>query len=172
MEKLLIKECSLEDIEKIKNISEKTFYETFSNENTKEDMENYLKENFSYEQIENEVKENGSRFFIVENNEEVVAYMKLNFDKSQTETGHDNTLEVQRIYVLQEYKGKHIGKMLIEKAIEIGRNNNLNYIWLGVWENNINAIKFYEKRGFEKFDTHIFKLGEDEQIDNLMKFTL
>ncbi|MBU5482918.1 GNAT family N-acetyltransferase [Clostridium sp. MSJ-11] len=172
MENFLIKECSLEDIEKIKYISEKTFYETFSNENTKEDMENYLKENFSYERLESEIKNNGSRFYIIENNEEVVSYMKLNFDKAQTETGHDNTLEVQRIYVLQEYKSKHIGKRLIQKSVEIGRDNNLNYIWLGVWENNINAIKFYEKQGFEKFDTHIFKLGEDEQTDNLMKFIL
>jgi Acetyltransferases len=172
MENFLIKECSLGDIEKIKYISEKTFYETFSNENTKEDMENYLKENFSYGQVESEIKNNGSRFYIVQNNEEVVAYMKINFDKAQTEIGHDNTLEVQRIYVLQEYKSKSIGKMLMKKAIEIGKNNNLNYIWLGVWEQNINAIKFYEKQGFEKFDTHIFKLGEDEQTDNLMKLIL
>lgn len=172
MENLLIKECSLEDIEKIKYISEKTFYETFSNENTKEDMENYSKENFSYQCLENEIKNHDSIFYVVENNEEVVAYMKLNFDKAQTEAVHNNTLEVQRIYLLQKYKNKHIGKRLMEKAIEIGRNKNLNYIWLGVWENNINAINFYEKLGFKKFDTHIFKLGEDEQTDNLMKFML
>ncbi|MBU3803650.1 MAG: GNAT family N-acetyltransferase [Candidatus Cellulosilyticum pullistercoris] len=172
MEKFLIKECSMQDIEKIKSVSEKTFYETFSSENTKEDMENYLKENFSYEQIESEVKNNASKFYIVEHDKEAVAYMKLNFDKAQTEKDHHNTLEVQRIYVLQEYKGNRIGKRLIEKAIEIGRDNQLNYIWLGVWENNMNAIKFYEKQGFEKFGTHVFKLGEDEQIDHLMKLTL
>lgn len=34
MENFLIKECSLEDVKKVKYISEKTFYETFSNENT------------------------------------------------------------------------------------------------------------------------------------------
>ena len=39
-------------------------------------------------------------------------------------------------------------------------------------KNEINAIKFYEKLGFDKFDTHIFKLGQDEQIDNLMKLIL
>lgn len=172
MEKFLIKECGMEDIEKIKYISEKTFYETFSKDNTKEDMENYLKENFSYEQVEREVKNKYSKFYIVEHNKEVVAYMKLNFDKAQTEEGHNNTLEVQRVYVLQEYKNNHIGKRLIQKAIEIGRHNHLSYIWLGVWENNINAIKFYEKQGFEKFDIHIFKLGEDEQTDNLMKLIL
>lgn len=173
MENLLIKECSMEDIEKVKYISEKTFYETFSGQNTKEDMENYLIENFSYEQIKSEVINDGSRFYIAESNGgEVVAYMKLNFDKAQTEPGHDKTLEVQRIYVLKEYKGKRIGRLLMEKAIEIGKDNNINYIWLGVWEHNINAIKFYEKLGFEKFDTHIFKLGEDEQTDYLMKLML
>lgn len=98
--------------------------------------------------------------------------MKLNFDKAQTEIRHNNTFEVQRIYVFQEYKGKHIGKLLIQKAIEISKGSNLKYIWLGVWENNINAIKFYEKLGFKKFDIHIFKLGDDEQIDNLMKLIL
>jgi ribosomal protein S18 acetylase RimI-like enzyme len=172
MDNLVIKECSFKDIEKIKYICEKTFLETFSSENTKEDMDNYLRENFSYEKIEQEIRNDYSRFYIVEDNEEVAAYMKLNFDKAQTEAGHDNTLEVQRIYVLQEYKGKYIGKLLMQKAIEIGKRNNLHYIWLGVWENNTNAIKFYEKLGFVKFDTHIFKLGEDEQTDNLMKLIL
>ncbi|WP_315108849.1 GNAT family N-acetyltransferase [Clostridium intestinale] len=172
MEGLLIKQCGLEDIEKIKYIGEKTFYETFSDQNTEEDMHNYLKENFFYEQIESEVKNDSSRFYIAENNTEVAAYMKINFDKAQTEVGHENTLEVQRIYALKEYQGKHIGKRLIEKAIELGKENNINYIWLGVWEHNLSAIKFYEKQGFEKFDTHVFKLGDDEQIDNLMKLVL
>ena len=109
---------------------------------------------------------------IVKNNENVVAYMKLNFDKAQTEPGHHNTLELQRIYILKEFKGKHIGKQLIQKTIEIGKENNLDYIWLGVWEYNLDAIKFYEKQGFKKFDTHIFKLGDDEQTDYLMKLIL
>lgn len=172
MEGLLIKQCGLEDIEKIKYIGEKTFYETFSDQNTEEDMHFYLKENFSYKQIESEMKNGASKFYIAENNREVAAYMKINFDKAQTEVGHENTLEVQRIYALKKYQGKYIGKSLIEKAIELGKENKLNYIWLGVWEHNLSAIKFYEKQGFEKFDTHVFKLGDDEQIDNLMKLIL
>lgn len=172
MDNYKIRECSLRDIEKIKLISEKTFYETFCDENSEEDMENYLKENFSYEQVEREIKKEGSIFYIVENNDEVVAYMKINFDKAQTEEGYLNTLEVQRIYILQEYKGRKIGKRLIEIAKKIAQKNELNYIWLGVWENNFNAIKFYEKQGFKKFATHIFKLGDDEQTDNLMKFII
>jgi diamine N-acetyltransferase len=172
MHNFKIKECSLEDIEKVKYISEKTFYETFSDENTEEDMENYLKENFSYDKMTSEISNTYSKFYIVECDNEVVAYMKINFDKAQTEEGHNNTIEIQRIYVLENFKGKRIGKELIERAIEIGKDNKVDYIWLGVWEHNTKAIGFYEKIGFKKFDTHIFKLGNDEQVDHLMKLVL
>ncbi len=73
---------------------------------------------------------------------------------------------------MQKYKGNHIGKKLVENTIEIAKKNNQNYIWLGVWEKNLNAIKFYEKQGFEKYNTHVFQLGQDKQTDNLMKLIL
>ena len=167
-----IAKCTLKEIETVIDISKKTFYETFAGENTKEDMEEYIKENLSYNRIKSEIENSDSKFYIVKNNDEVLAYMKINFNKAQTEKNHDNTLEIQRIYVLQKYKGKKIGKMLIEEAKKIAMENSLRYIWLGVWEKNYSAIKFYEKQGFKNFDTHIFKLGNDEQIDNLMKFSL
>lgn len=172
MSDFTIKKCTLNDIEQIKQISEETFFETFANENTEEDMKKYLKENFSYEQIEKEIKKDGAIFYMVKDEYKVVAYMKVNFVEAQTEKGYDNSLEVQRIYVLEKYKNKKIGKTLIEKAKQIAKENNLEYIWLGVWENNFAAIKFYEKQGFVKFDTHIFVLGDDEQVDNLMKYRL
>ncbi|OLS03160.1 GNAT family N-acetyltransferase [Tissierella creatinophila] len=172
MEKFLIKECTLKDIESIKSIGKKTFYETFAKDNTKEDMEKYLKESFSYEQVKSEIENKNSIFFIVKDNDEVAGYMKINFEGAQTEPDHNNSLEVQRIYILEKYKRKYIGEKLIQKAIEIAKDNNLDYVWLGVWEININAIKFYEKQGFKKFGTHIFIVGEDEQIDNLMKLKL
>lgn len=172
MTDFVIKESNLNDLEKMKYISKKTFIETFSDVNSHQDIENYLKENFSVDKLKSEFNNTASIFYIVEHNSKVVAYMKLNFDEAQTERGHENTLEIQRIYVLKDSKNMHIGKMLMQKAIELGKSNNLNYIWLGVWEKNISAIKFYEKHNFIKFDTHIFMLGDDQQIDYLMKLSL
>lgn len=169
---IIIEECNLKDVEKIKEIGERTFYETFYNENLEEDMKDYLKKNFSYAQLETEFRNSSSKFYMVQNDKKIVAYMKLNFIEDQINKDYENTLEIQRIYVTQEYKCRHIGKSLIEKAIEIAKNNNKNYIWLGVWEKNINAIRFYKKQGFVKYDTHIFELGADEQTDNLMKLIL
>lgn len=172
MNSIVIEECSLKDVIKIKDIGERTFYETFCNENSKEDMEDYLKKSFSYEQLENEMKNKNSRFYIAQDDKEVIAYMKLNFTQDQTDREYEDKLEIQRIYVLKEYKGRHIGKRLIQKAIEIAKSNSQKYIWLGVWEKNINAINFYKKQGFKKYSDHVFKLGQDEQIDNLMELIL
>jgi len=172
MNNLKIKEVSIDDLEELKNICEKTFYQTFSNQNTEEDMENYLKNNFSLQKLESEIKDNYSKYYLVQVEGETAAYMKVNFDQAQTESDYENTLEIQRIYVLQEYQGQHIGQLLMDIAQETAETNSLDYLWLGVWEENEKAIGFYEKQGFEKFDSHIFKLGEDEQTDILMRLPL
>jgi ribosomal protein S18 acetylase RimI-like enzyme len=46
------------------------------------------------------------------------------------------------------------------------------YIWLGVWEHNTAAIRFYERLGFEKFAMHPYYIGKDRQTDWLMKMNL
>jgi diamine N-acetyltransferase len=86
--------------------------------------------------------------------------------------GNNNSLEIERIYVLQEFQGKKVGQMLFGKAVEIAKQKNADYIWLGVWEKNIKAIRFYEKNGFVPFGKHLFKLGDDEQTDIMMKLVL
>ena len=98
--------------------------------------------------------------------------MKLNFGDSQTELKDNKALEIERIYVSKEFHGKSIGQLLYDKVIEVAKQKNADYVWLGVWEDNPRAISFYKKNGFVEFDKHIFKLGNDEQIDIMMKLNL
>jgi ribosomal protein S18 acetylase RimI-like enzyme len=73
---------------------------------------------------------------------------------------------------LNEYHGQQVGQLLYDKAIQIAHQLQVNYVWLGVWEENHRALKFYKKNGFIEFDKHIFKLGDDEQTDIMMKLQL
>jgi ribosomal protein S18 acetylase RimI-like enzyme len=77
-------------------------------------------------------------------------------------------LEIERIYVDSKFHGEGIGKSLLDKCIQLARLKNIKTVWLGVWEHNPNAIAFYKKYGFKKFDDHIFLLGRDPQTDWLM----
>ena len=160
------------DIYELQKIGRKTFFETFGRQNTEEDMEKYLKENFSDAALKNELENPNSEFYFAINKSDVIGYLKMNFGHSQTELKDATAVEIERIYVLNEYHGKSIGKLLYEKALEIANDHGANYIWLGVWEENPRAIRFYEKCGFIEFDKHIFKLGNDEQTDIMMKLEL
>lgn len=171
-ETIIIKRVDEKDILKLQAISKKTFADTFSSSNTKEDMQKYLNESFSQDQLLKEISNQNSFFYFAMIDQEVVGYLKLNVAEAQTEIYDLSSLEIERIYVLDTFQGKKIGQILFNKAVEKAKSLNLNEIWLGVWEENISAINFYLKNGFEKFDQHIFKLGNDEQIDFMMRLKL
>lgn len=103
------------------------------------------------------------------NRNPALGYIKINFGASQSDLQDFEALELERIYVDSNQLGKGIGQLLLDKAIEIARKAGLIYIWLGVWEHNLKARRFYAKNGFVQFDQHIFTLGNDDQTDLLLK---
>ncbi|MGZ3867413.1 MAG: GNAT family N-acetyltransferase, partial [Bacteroidia bacterium] len=81
-------------------------------------------------------------------------------------------IEIERIYVQKKHHDKKAGYAIMQKCIEFAKEKKFEVIWLGVWEKNERALKFYEKVGFEKFGTHNFQLGDDAQNDYLVKMDL
>lgn len=153
-------------------IGKQTFFETFSSGNTEENMTKYLEEGFSKEKLISELEDKNSEQYFALFEGKVIGYLKLNFGRSQTELKDEKALEIERIYVLKEFYGKNVGQVLYERAINVARQKNADYVWLGVWEENPRAINFYKKNGFVEFDKHIFKLGDDEQTDIMMKLKI
>lgn len=119
-----------------------------------------------------ELNDKNAEFYFATLDNNVIGYLKLNFGQSQTELKDDKAVEIERIYVIKEFHGKKVGQVLYEKAINIAKQKNADYIWLGVWEENPRTISFYKKNGFIEFDKHIFKLGDDEQTDIMMKLKI
>ncbi|HJY12548.1 MAG TPA: GNAT family N-acetyltransferase, partial [Flavobacterium sp.] len=144
----------------------------FAEVNSEENIKNYLENGFSTEKLTAELTDNNSEFYFATLNDEVIGYLKINFGLSQTELKDDKALEIERIYVSKEFHGKKVGQLLYDKAIEIAKQKNSDYVWLGVWEENLRALSFYRKNGFVEFDKHLFKLGDDEQTDLMMKLKL
>lgn len=167
-----VKRVSPLDIDQLQKIGRDTFFETFASGNTEENMKKYLEEGFSVSKLEEELTDKNAEFYFAIIDDAVIGYLKVNFGQSQTELQDDSAVEIERIYVLKEFHGKNVGQVLYNKAIDLARDKKSNYVWLGVWEENPRAINFYKKNGFIEFDKHIFKLGEDEQTDIMMKLKL
>jgi ribosomal protein S18 acetylase RimI-like enzyme len=163
---------SLDEILQLQEISRKTFHDSFADVNTLEDMRQFLDSHFSMQKLESEIQNPDSSFFFAKTGSRILGYVKLNRGHAQSVLPNDDGLEIERIYVDQSFKGMGIGQHFIQKAVDTAIAFGLYYLWLGVWENNAPAIRFYEKNGLQKYSQHIFKLGDDPQTDWLMKKTV
>ena len=167
-----ILKVTIDNIDQLQKIGRQTFFETFASGNTKENMNSYLDEGFSVAKLTTELNDNNAAFYFATLDDNVIGYLKLNFGQSQTELQDEKAVEIERIYVLKDFHGKNVGQLLYDKAIQIARQKCADYVWLGVWEENPRAINFYKKNGFIEFNKHVFKLGNDEQTDIMMKLKL
>lgn len=169
MNPIKIESVSIGEVELLQRISRLTFFDTYSNFNTSENMKMYLNNQLSLERIAEELNNTNSKFYFAKKEGNVVGYLKLSYNDMPPKISDKNALEIERIYVLKDMQGNGIGQQFIQKAIDVAKESNIQNIWLGVWEENRNSINFYKKNGFEAFDKHIFILGDEEQIDVLMK---
>lgn len=169
MDQVTLLQASEDDVTRLQTIGRQTFLETFGSDNTAENMERYLSESFSEERVRTELATPGAAFHIAEIDQRLVGYLKVNSGAAQTEPMGDSAMEIERIYVLKEFHGQRVGQVLFEKAMTLAAEMNAEQVWLGVWEKNPRAIAFYRKNGFKEFGKHLFKLGDDEQTDILMR---
>jgi diamine N-acetyltransferase len=157
-----------EDAYDIAVFSQKSFYESFADTNSKENMDKFML-NFSVPVLMEEVTSGLHTFFIAKQEGKIAGYIKLTTVQQPDEEVHHNALELARIYVDQKVLARGIGGMLMQRGLQFARDNGFELIWLGVWEHNYPAQAFYKKWGFERFSEHIFMLGDDPQNDWLMK---
>lgn len=171
MELKLLK-CHREHLIALSQIARDTFIAAFAHLNDPVDFQVYMEQAFSDETLGAELDNSDSEFYLVRNAADNVGYFKLNFEKAQTEIRDANSCELERIYVATPWQGKGIGEWMLTQAKEIAISRSKKYLWLGVWEKNKEAIRFYERHGFVPFGTHPYYIGTDKQTDWLMRMEL
>lgn len=167
-------EISIESVKKgevdtLLHFSKRTFIEAFGHHNTKSDMDQYLQQSFTLAAFLKQFETPGTYFYFARIKKEIVGYLKLNIDDAQNEPLGSSALEIERIYVDGNQQGLGLGKRLLDFSFQQARLWEKRIVWLGVWDQNSGAIRFYERHGFELFDQHEFMLGSDRQTDLLMK---
>jgi len=164
--------CNTTHIATLIWISKKTFSDAFEKANKPEDFAAYSNHAFNKEKLLTELNNPNTAFYFVYLNSELVGYFKLNEFDAQSEAQPDDAIELERIYVLEKFQGKQIGFHILEaiKTKIIGKEKKM--LWLGVWEENYAAIRFYKKHGFIEFGTHPYYVGTDKQTDLLLKIEM
>ena len=168
-----IHRLSIEDVSALSAIARKTFYDTFTGTCTEEDMRGFLDQYYSETQLGKELLDEEMFFFFAEADGAMVAYLQFKEDyQSFPEIKKWKALELKRIYVLKKLQGKGIAQKLMDFFLDFAAEKKYEVVWLGVWEHNLRAYKFYEKYGFtDSGYTHDFPIGSTPQTDKwLWKF--
>lgn len=171
---LKIRKANADDVESLTKVSWLSFHQAFADhpKNAPEDLKDYMDKAFSNETIAAEVAEPHAIFLVAEKDNEIIGYAKLKSNSIENGITANKPIELCRLYALQEYIGFGVGRALMHESFKIARENKHDVMWLGVWEYNHRAQKFYEKLGFKRVGEHIFQLGSDPQTDWLMQISL
>lgn len=146
-------------------LAEKTFRGAFAKLNDKENFERYVELSFTENQIRSEILDSESTFFIAKLNDNWVGYAKLNQGVPPDCVTQIPSIELARLYSMQEYLGCGIGPALMKVCINYARIKDFKSIWLSSWKENSRGNAFYAKMQFEITGTTTFALGSDIQDD-------
>ena len=169
---IALRQVTEADAVRLQQLSRRTFSETFAESNSLEDMRAYLQDRLSLQKLTLELQSTESKFMVAESASTPVGYAKLNWGNAQTEARGAASIELERLYVVQEFKGRGVGSLLMDWSFREARSLGAHELWLGVWEHNRDARAFYARYGFEQVGSHVFRLGGDDQTDLILAKSL
>lgn len=156
------------ELDVLQDLAIRTYSAAFAYKNKPEVIASYYEYAFAKAHLNKQLSNEDSLWFFARDNDTIIGYLKLNVNQAQTEFQEPNGLEIERIYIDTTYLRKGYGKRLIDFSISKARQLKKNYIWLGVWEENPDAITFYKKQGFIITGTHDYDMIAEIQTDYIM----
>jgi diamine N-acetyltransferase len=167
MSEVTLRRLTLKDVPALSIIAKKTFYDSFSGTATSADMDNFLELYYNETVLAAQMEKEGINYFFAEINDMQVAYISFAKENPDfAETKDRDTIELKRLYVLNEYHGKEIAQKLMNLFLEYAIKENFDVAFLGVWEYNYKAQNFYTKYGFKSTTyRHDFPIGNTPQTD-------
>lgn len=164
----VIRAAKLSDAKNLSKLAELTFRDTFSDQNTPENMDSHCQSSYGEEIQAQEISDPGYVTIVAEANGQLMAYAQLKWGKAPNCVAAKSPGEIQRLYVDKAFHGKGLAHELMSECLNIFKERNTDIAWLGVWESNPRAIAFYKKFNFQEVGEHIFSLGSDPQRDIIL----
>jgi diamine N-acetyltransferase len=145
-DQIIIRQAFADDAKPLTDLAYTTFWDAFAAhpKNAPDDLNHYMRQAFN-------------------------GYSKLILDNIEPGITATRPVELSRLYSQQKFLGKGVGQTLMDACFAQAKNDGCDVMWLGVWEFNPRAQRFYEKNGFSVVGSHTFLLGSDPQTDLLMQ---
>lgn len=164
-----IRAATVADAEMLTDLAARTFYDAFADMNTPQNMQAYMSKAFTVPRLTAEISDPQAKFLIAEVDGVAAGYAKLLPGNVPASVTGPNPIELVRLYVDRKFLGSGIGNDLMQACLDEARNLGHRSMYLGVWEHNHRAQSFYFRWNFRVVGSHIFQMGDDQQMDWLME---
>lgn len=144
-----IQQMKLTDLTVLHKICCEAYCQNFADHWEDGGLEYYINKVFGIETLKTELSDKNIQYYAVFINQEPVAFMKLNLFSNLPGLDKEKGLELDKVYILPQFKGMKIGKRLLDIAFEMAKSRKKEIFWLSVIDTNREAIAFYERAGFQ-----------------------
>ena len=160
------RKASEKDISLLQDLAKKSWNSAYVNILSKEQIEYMLKEMYSYLEISNQIQNPDYHYYIILNDDVAAGFIGFEFHYEK------DTTKLHRIYLLEEFTGKGLGKKGLDFLKEKVSETSDQRLILNVNKDNP-AKRMYESQGFQVFHEEIFDIGNGFVMDDyLMEFKL
>lgn len=144
---MVLKKALLTDLHALREICNDSYAKNFYNHWNENGLKWYLEKEFGEEKLKADLKDSNLEYYFIIHHEIPVGFAKIRYNAMLNEI-ENNAVELEKIYVLPEFKGKGIGKAALSEIIKSLRRQKIKTLFLYVIDTNTKAISFYKKLGF------------------------
>jgi len=151
---ITIQEATLQDIDLIREIAGKTWFATYREILSTEQMEYMFEMMYSVKSITRQMTELNHRFFFAIQKGKPLGYVSIQQQKV-------DLFHLHKLYILPEGQGKGVGKILFNKAADFAKEHaNGKTCTMELNMNRENKARyFYEKMGMHICEEGDFEIG-------------
>jgi ribosomal protein S18 acetylase RimI-like enzyme len=151
-------------------VAAQSFLESHGHSASAKEIEEYVAEKFSLQQLMKEKIESGAVFRVALWNGELAAYSKIVLNRAMKNSVAENICKMDRLYVLEKFLKHRIGHSLMDDSLRIAREHAQKGMWLYVWIDNKRAVRFYEREGFKKAGEEGFRISATHSNPNYIMY--
>jgi GNAT superfamily N-acetyltransferase len=163
-----IRRGAVSDADVLSAFARRQFVEAFAAQNNPDDLAIFLDSTFTPAKQRAELADAARQYWLMEVAGTLAGYALLHDGSGEAAVDATHPVELQRFYVDRAWHGRGVAATLMAHAVEQARRLGGDVLWLGAWEENPRAIRFYEKQGFVPCGAHVFMVGTDAQRDVIM----
>ena len=165
----VIRSTAPADAAQLSELAEQTFRDAFTSLNTEENMNLHCATAYSPDLQSAEITNPEILTLVAESRGKLVAFAQLHLRAARPDcVSASPAVELHRIYVERSFHGTGLAGDLLAEVIRSAEDHGAAAVWLGVWEHNPRAIRFYQRSGFVEVGDHVFVVGTDPQRDLVM----